>query len=316
MALSLSLALPLMPQKAFAWGDLGHEVVGEIAEYMLSRDTTTMNSINSIIGIEPMRISATWPDKIRDDARFKEFANFHFCTHFRDPNKKAEQDLTTVFTKYPPMLIDPAIAQAQQAIALRFIIHMVGDAHQPLHVGNEFDRGANSCTVQVKINGSNGFKSNLHKAWDSDILYAMNDEWKKANPSIKYFGAKEIANILMNKYPDLLNSSLSITPDDWMKESLELGKSGEVYPDKLPEDQRPYCQKKAGDLQPQEIPVLDANYYAKSRVVIEKQLVKGGVRLALYLRQILYTRRSPIVDESRILNDLLKKNDVKPTKAN
>ena len=310
--LALAIAIPMISARAHAWGDTGHEVVGEIAERILVNDEQTMMAIESIIGIEPLAIAATWPDKVRSDERFEDFAPYHFFTYFRDPNEQREQDITTVFTKYPPLLIDSAENPAAQAIALRFIIHMVGDAAQPLHSGNEFDRGANSCTVKLQPTAdSKPFQTNLHKAWDTDLINAMINQWKKENPSIKYFGASDIARILMSKHADILTAPTSINHNDWIKEGIALEKAGVVYPDTLPEDARPYCSKKASELGQDEIPVLGPEYFAASRTIIEKQLVKGGVRLAAFLKAILKNRVFTPIDDDKILESLKKKNSTK-----
>lgn len=306
----LVFAAQALPEKAFAWGDTGHEVVGEIAERLLSVDPTTMNSVQSIIGLEPLQVSATWPDRVRSDERFSEFAPYHFTTNFKDPHKHSEKDLNTVLNKYPPLLVDRSIPAAEQAMALRFIVHMVGDTHQPLHVGNEFDRGGNNCSVQFSASGrGDGSKMNLHFVWDTAIINAMINDWKREYPDVKYFGATDIARILMAKYPDILAGPVSVDPQEWMAESTALRKSGIVYPDQLDEDKRPYCMKKAGEISPAEMPRLGPEYFVSAREVVEKQLVKAGVRLAAFLKLALRNRESAVVDQDAILRDLLKTND-------
>jgi hypothetical protein len=307
----LTVAVPMISARAYAWGDTGHEVVGEIAERILVNDEHTMMAIESIIGIEPLMIAATWADKVRSDERFEDFAPYHFFTYFRDPSKEVERDITTVFTKYPPLLIDSSVHPLGQGIALRYIIHMVGDAAQPLHSGNEFDRGANSCTVKLQPTAdSKAVQTNLHKVWDTDLINAMINQWRKENPSIKYFGAPDIARILMAKHKDILSSATTINHIEWIKEGIEMEKAGVVYPDTLPEDARPYCNKRPSNLGPDEIPLLGPEYFVKSREIIEKQLVKGGVRLAAFLKAILKNRVHTPVDEGKILEDLKKKNKV------
>jgi len=306
-------ALTAMPREARAWGDMGHQVVGEIAERILAEnDRATLSAIQGIIGLEPLQISATWPDKVRDDRRYDDFSPYHFTTFFRDPGRRSDKDLSTVFAKYPAVVNDASLPMAERAIALRYIIHMVGDAHQPLHIGNEFDAGANACTVLYAPAAKNaGMRANLHAVWDTHIINTMIDEWKAQYPKIPYFGASDMSRILMEKYPELMMGPVDVDPANWLRESSALNKSGIVYPDLLPDDTRPYCtQKSAPPPKDQDIPKLGPSYYATGRQLVEKQLVKGGVRLAAFLKAVFKDRApSTPLDEKKILLDLQKRND-------
>lgn len=313
LLITLTLLLHAPAERANAWGELGHNVVGEIAERILAEnDRATLSAIQGIIGLEPLQVAAAWPDKVRDDHRYGPFAPYHFATFFRDSKKTVEKDLNTVFNKYPAIVNDASLPMAERAIALRFIIHMVGDAHQPLHVGNEFDAGANACTVKFSSKGKrNAERTNLHKIWDTDIINAMVDDWKVEYPKIPYFAAADMSRVLMEKYPELLIGPVAVDPTIWLDESAELTKHGGVYPDQLPDNARPYCtQKGAPPPKNRDIPKLGAAYYASSRVLIEKQLVKGGVRLAAFLKQVFkdHPAATP-TDEKQILSDLQKRND-------
>lgn len=316
IAPTLSFVFISVPRPALAWGELGHNVVGEIAERILAEsDRPTLSAVQGIIGLEPMQIAAAWPDKVRDDQRYSPFSPYHFATTFRDATKHADKDLSTVFSKYPAVVNDTTLPMAERAIALRFIIHMVGDAHQPLHVGNEFDAGANACTVVFAPDAKGkSERTNLHKIWDTDILNTMVDEWKVQYPKIPYFAAADVSRLLMEKYPELLIGPVSTDPAVWMSESADLRKTGGVYPDQLPEDGRPYCTARGAPApQNRDVPKLGTPYYAANRVLVEKQLVKGGVRLAAFLKQVFKDHpANPVIDEKQILSDLQKRNDPPP----
>ena len=75
IGLFLMTSLLTIPQKAFSWGDMGHEVVGEVAEQNLSADGRAF--VRGILGVEPLAVAATWPDHVRDDKRFghKDYQN-------------------------------------------------------------------------------------------------------------------------------------------------------------------------------------------------------------------------------------------------
>ena len=72
----LSAASLTFAQNAFAWGNVGHETVAEIAERFISEDTK--NFVQKILGPEPLSVAATFPDQVRSDERFKGFAPYHF----------------------------------------------------------------------------------------------------------------------------------------------------------------------------------------------------------------------------------------------
>ncbi|MCB0349944.1 MAG: S1/P1 nuclease [Bdellovibrionales bacterium] len=322
---------------SFGWGDLGHETTAEIAERLLAEDPRTMTAIRNIIGIEPLALSSTWPDKVRDDERFNDFSPYHFYTIFRDPKTFSEKNAMTVLEKYPNVLTDKKAPQAAKMIALRYIIHVVADIHQPLHVGNEFDFGGNLCKVRIESsNSSNGSGAthkdtksdqtlnisnlpNLHSTWDTALVNIVADRIKsQSEKQIKYFGYKQMAPSLMTKYKDLISAQSNSTTKanrggvdvtSWIHESARLRETV-VYPDQLPDDARPYCLKNSRDIQIQNVPVLNSEYMSRSADLVEQRLVLGGVRLANMLKKIFSQSRRATPTENDILNLLKMTSDV------
>src|SRR6185437_16951518 len=145
----IALAL-VLSNLAFAWGDLGHQAVGEIAERNLTPEAKKM--VQSILGVEPMAVAATFPDKVRSDPRFKDFTPYHFLEipdgydyENMPASERAEKDAHTIISQVPALLKDPKVSRDRKMTLLRYLIHVVGDVHQPLHVGNARDMGANLC---------------------------------------------------------------------------------------------------------------------------------------------------------------------------
>ncbi|MDZ4661381.1 MAG: S1/P1 nuclease [Pseudomonadota bacterium] len=296
--------------RALAWGDIGHGAVGFIAEKNLTSKGRAL--VHQIIGIESLAIAAMWPDQSRSDERFKAFAPFHF---FEIPpqftfstlpeSDRAISDAHTIINQVPSMLIDAKLSREQKMILFRYLVHVVGDVHQPLHIGNGIDRGANLCSVNW-TNPSTGLveSTNLHTAWDEKLIENIAQESKATNPSApgikRLFGYKEFADLILaetkNQKGEGDFASISRAPvPNWYDESRNL--HSEVYPDVKPStkpEERSYCKvvdKKTqkvtnGKFDPDKIPTLDSVYIQKSIPTLKKRVLYAGYRLAGLINKI------------------------------
>lgn len=266
--------LALLPQLAFAWGDLGHETVAEIAQRHLTARGQKM--MYDLIGTGPMAGPATWPDLVRSDKRFSPFAAYHFIeidprySKYEDISERhrVKRDANSIIENVPEQLYKHFLMfkkfnKSQKQALISYLIHVVGDVHQPLHVGNGYDRGANFCEIRYFKSGTNAeakmskntgrISTNLHSFWDSTVVEHIAYAEKKKNPAYKgkisglYYA--ELAN-LIEQDPTIKSLSLAdekkiqTTPIlEWYKEAQDLHPV--VYPDaetyKHPE-QRPYCR--------------------------------------------------------------------------
>jgi len=311
----LLIACLIKTSFALAWGDLGHQTVGEIAERNLTPQAR--QGIINILGAERLAQAATWPDAVRDDHDFDPFKDFHFMEiptgktyQTLSADERAERDAYTVLTKYPALLKDPNVSRNVKMIALRYIIHVTGDVHQPLHVGNGVDMGANLC--QVLWSDRSKKPKNLHSIWDSTLV----EETAKPlaathNPPVKYYSYADFATDLMTAYPvttEQIKKIQDANTFDWVKESQDLRPL--VYPDdsdKYTDTTRPYCKivtgwktekdpstgqvfKKAiienGTFDSEKLPTLSDEYKAKAKTIVANQIIKGGLRLAQMLNGI------------------------------
>ena len=281
---------------ARAWGDLGHETVAEIAERNLSPKAKSL--VFSIIGIEPLAVSATFPDHVRDDDRFKSFSPYHFMEIPFDidankiaPNQRPKKDADVIISQVPDLLTSPTVSREKKMVLLRYLIHVVGDVHQPLHVGNGVDMGANLCSVTWKdAASSKTFPENLHSVWDEKLFDYAREDFMKAAPTTgkkPWFGYKAMADIVTKIQ---MKAPLAPSkPADWYAEASRL--HPQVYPDATPVSNpkdRPYCKtidpvtKKTvtGAFDASKIPLLDEAYARKSLEIAKLQILKGGLRLA------------------------------------
>jgi hypothetical protein len=165
-------AVLLAADRPFAWGVQGHHLIARIALTRLTPDTH--RAVATILGDEDFVAVSTWADEVRS-AR-PETYNWHFVDiPFGETTYSASRDC-------PPTArgdcVVAEIARARQALrdatlparprseALKYLIHFVGDLHQPLHTIDDHDRGGND----VKVQGDAGRTSNLHALWDSGVI--------------------------------------------------------------------------------------------------------------------------------------------------
>jgi nuclease S1 len=171
--LFLSLAAIGLP--AFAWGPEGHSLVARIAEAQLT--PAVRARVLEILGPgKTMPSVASWADEVRR-AR-AETGPWHYVDI---PNDKKHLDMErdcakgdcviSALSRLRQTLRDPASTPDQRREALMFIIHFVGDMHQPLHSSDNKDRGGNS--VQLTFHDR---KTNLHSLWDSGLLGRLEPE--------------------------------------------------------------------------------------------------------------------------------------------
>lgn len=310
----LFLATSLSSVAAHAWGDLGHQIVGEIAEERIA--PATKDFVRGILGIEPIAIAANWPDHVRDDARFagtgdNDFAPFHFAevptgfTYDTRLNKDPKDAFGAIIGAAQMLENSKSVPREKLMIALRYLVHVVGDIHQPLHVGNDYDRGGNACLVRY----TNGQTGNFHSFWDDNMVTDLGLTFvDKSNPSSKapqYY--PQYVSSMKKDAPQLFNATEPVFTDttvspqvkSWIDQSAGLREK--VYPDNLGGNPqayklRKYCQwyqdqdkgilgdtsiKSWKDIPNSDIPTLDQAYVDKFvKPVIEPQLIAAGVRLA------------------------------------
>lgn len=291
---------------AFGWGELGHQTVAEIAQRHLTAQAK--QAIESIMGPEPLAVASIWPDIVKGDKRFNDFSVYHYTEvppgktyQSMKPEEHAKKDAYTVLTKFPAVLVDTKSTREQKMIALRYIVHVVGDIHQPLHVGNGKDRGGNFCEV-IWIDPVTKLKTkpNLHALWD-DVLIEHHRSKKRAETK-KYYGYDMYSDELLLKNEKVKE----LTPLDWIAESAEL-RDKKVYPSN-PEK---YCSsvKETKSIKDSDKPVLSQEYFSKAQPVIEKQLIKAGFRLAALLNKTFENTKSNGPTDLEILKSIQITND-------
>jgi hypothetical protein len=256
-------AASFAPPSARAWGCRGHQIIALIAWRHLT--PSAARQVNRILasgsfaairgcpkdGLPLIAAVASWPDGQRQNSQ-EHYINI-------PPVAKRTTDychgdcVTDAIAKYTRELRNHEDA----AVALAYIIHLVGDVHQPLHAFDDNDRGANC--VETRLPHSRR-KVSLHADWDTALLPPGN------------------AVVLARSLDDTYSRHLALgstSPDDWAWESHILAEQYAYGPLHLSSG----CDPAPVELSPA--------YVERAQPVIDRQLVLAGERLARLLNQIL-----------------------------
>ena len=237
---------------SFGWGLTGHRVVGQLAEWHLNKKAK--NSIQRILGPESLAMVANWMDDVKSDGNYDHLNTWHYLTiedgKTFDPSiQEAEGDAFTKTKMIIALLKKGELSIHEEQEYLKMLVHLVGDLHQPLHVGRGDDRGGND--VQVTFFNQN---TNLHRVWDSQIIDG------------KQLSYTEMAAHLNRRADEMTIKKLqSGGIEKWLTDAMALRPL--IYD--LPADKR-----------------LSYQYVYKTFPVIEDQLLAGGIRLAGILNEI------------------------------
>lgn len=242
----------------FAWGLTGHRVVAEIAQHHLS--SRAERKIKKLLDNQKLAYYANWPDFVKSDTTgvWKETSAWHYVNvnpqktiaAFKD--SLSIQKTPNIYTQIrflSEKIKDKNVSDADKKTALIFLVHLVGDMHQPLHVGRYTDLGGNKINVTYF-----GQKTNLHSLWDSKMV-----EDRK-------YSYTEFANLLDVKSKDEVKTIQSGTLEDWLYDSQKIANSIYFH---TPNDSK-----------------LSYDYNYRFESTVERQLLYGGLRLAKVLNEI------------------------------
>lgn len=250
-----SAGLLLMMQTAFCWGLTGHRVVGKIAQAHLGKKAR--KEIKALIGHESLAWWSNWSDFIKSDSTNKAKDPWHYVDlpgHMQKDSFIAALKLLpgkNLYTQIGDMqrqLRDRSLPLEQRQQALYWMIHLMGDLHQPLHVGRDEDQGGNKIIVYWF-----GQKTNLHSLWDSKLIESQ------------VFSFTEYASELDVLGRDAQEKLTAGSLEDWFADSHEL--SDRIY-DGSPNEAK-----------------LGYQYNYDFKDLLDTQLLKGGLRLARILNE-------------------------------
>jgi hypothetical protein len=265
-AVVLALAVAAAGAKpAFAFGEDGHRIIAEIADRRLTPEASrAVRDLLSVESVATLADVASWADHIRNQRR--ETGPWHYVdipvsAAAYDPARDCAEGACIVaqLDEYRAKLADASLSKGERLEALKFVVHFVGDLHQPLHASDNHDRGGNT----EMATGYPGSK-NLHSVWDSGIIEAAG------------LGGPDAARKLDGKITDADASKWAQgTITDWANESHAVAVSF-IYK-RLPDEAGSFPQ----------------GYQAAAEPVVEVQLEKAGVRLAAVLDSALSNGARP-----------------------
>lgn len=273
-----------MSQKSLAWGAFGHQATALVAEAYLNQ--ATKEKINSLLNGRRIADIANDADRLRDLPEFAGTKGYHFqnidfyATDLKTSyRKQIEKDVLNGRNAYRPGVVE-AIMKAQQDLvdsnsneqqkrmALKFLVHFVGDLHQPLHTGLKRQRGGNGEYLIWDHQSQN-----LHQVWDSALIQ---DDAEALTGSFRApiwtYAKKLISNHSNGPQSKIMSNDFG-TPEDWFSESLEIQQK---------------AMKDIRRISPQE-------YKKWAQQIVEERIYWGGRRLADVLNKSLVSVQTSTV---------------------
>jgi nuclease S1 len=266
-------------ERLHAWGGQGHRLVGLIAASRLT--PTAKQNVTWLLDAQSLADVASWADSIT--AEQVQTSYWHYLNippeakgydRDRDCPKQPGTDAGSRNDRWRDCVVDriayweerlgnPKLDRADRGTALKFVVHFIGDLHQPFHALG-VGRGGNDVKVRVFGEANCGSDSarpspcNLHSVWDSRLIA------RKALDDRAYVDVlhKMIADRRWGSQP-------AGTPAQWAEQSFRLAKEALVKPDTN----------------------IDEGYYRRHIGVIDERLALGGVRLAAVLNRVLVVQR-------------------------
>jgi len=158
----------LIPASCFGWGATGHRVVGLIAEKHLS--AKAKKNLAKVLGQNSLAEVSVWMDEIRSDSTYNYMTDWHWVTiesgkTYDQSPKNPKGDVIATLERIIAELKKHTLDKKTEEEYLKMLVHLVGDIHQPLHVGCCDDQGGNKVKVKWFRNDTN-----LHSVWDSGMI--------------------------------------------------------------------------------------------------------------------------------------------------
>ena len=245
------LALASLPEMAFAWGAVGHRAIGRIAERHLTPKAG--KAVSELLAPEELAYVTTWADEIRSEPEWAKAAPWHYVTipdgqTYDSSAKDPGGDILEAIPRFERILADKGASRTERVQALKWLAHLVGDLHQPLHVGRGPDHGGNDILV-LWFNEP----TNLHAVWDNKIIESAQ------------LSFSELAELLDHPTAEEVRAWQASGPRDWADESKQL---------------RDLCYP-ASDHR------LSFPYLHDHWPTVERRLLQAGIRLAGELNRLL-----------------------------
>ena len=277
----LAAGLLLAAPAALAWGPEGHRTICAIADRLLTPAAQAAvlhilqddrDKFDSPSGRTTLEAVSEWADEVRGTAAARpawHYDDVPICgTRDKTSYCPGGQCNTEQLKRLIGVLADARTPARERDEALKWVVHLVGDLHQPLHAADNGDHGGNLVPVALEGVHTRG-RENLHRAWDNDLVQLTLHERGRQQPP------RDI-EALAAEARDLERQVGQGTPDSWARESNNLARNVAYhYPGFA-------CNNPPAD-----IVALDGSYLEDAELVVRERLLLAGARLAAVLNTAL-----------------------------
>lgn len=289
-----------------AWGPDGHTIIAHIADYYLSPEVA--NILKSDLYNVNLNNVSDWCDDFDHSPEGRWSAPLHFINYKDhacrfDWAADCKDDLCNAgaIVNYSKQIFNPSTSKTDRFFALKFVIHMVGDIHQPLHVANGDDRGGNSIELEKPL-FSEKFKpegsKTLHGVWDTTLLVEdINELANSTQPDPNFVPTYHNWTVLAKMLEKRLDNEWASNKHDWQavvsgsRDEAKLRDGLSVVAEESAELGCKYAYNHADGSAVKSGEVLKRDYFLRAQPVVEEQMAKGGVRLATLLEEALAKSR-------------------------
>jgi hypothetical protein len=255
---ALSLFALVLSAALVSWGVTGHRSIGKIAEIHLIPQAKA--AVRELIGDTTLADVSTWADEVRGQPAYRSTGPWHYInlplglsrTDFETTVKgMTQENVYSALQQQERILGSTASTRTQKVEALKYIVHFVGDLHQPMHVSREEDKGGN--TIQLNYDG-NG--TNLHALWDSKLIDHQGLTYEQMAAKYDHATPAEIKQ--WQNEPVM----------EWIWESYQA--SSKLY----------------AEVDAMKSRSIDDSYYDAHIAIVQDRIEKAGIRLAGVLNDI------------------------------
>lgn len=250
------IAVIILAITFISWGVVGHRSIAKIAENHLTQKAKL--AVTHLLGTETIPLVSTYSDEVRSIKEFSYTAPWHYVNPPQGLNydqfvnylkTDKNPNIYNALLKMEQQLKDPQSSKEDKVFALKFIIHLVGDLHQPFHVGKGEDQGGNK--IKVKFRNR---ETNMHALWDSGLI------------EYNGFTFTEMATAFDNVDKSTIKKWQAEPVTLWLFESYQI--ATKLYAEVENEDELNYL------------------YYPQHSEIYKERMQKAGIRLAGFLNDI------------------------------
>lgn len=254
----LSFAFVTIALVLVSWGKTGHRTIGKLAANHLTPKAQA--AVQDLLGNESLADVSSWADEVRGQEEYKKTGSWHFLNlplglsypeFQKTVTAMTDESVYSALMNTEKTLKDPNATKESKIVALKFVVHFVGDLHQPMHISRAEDKGGNTIQLNYEDKGTN-----LHSLWDTKLLEHQGLTYEQ----------------LASKYDNVPAKQIKQWQSDplmkWIWESYEI--SSQLY----------------AEVDGMSSRKIDDAYYQKHLPQIEVRIQQAGIRLAGVLNAI------------------------------